>query len=1056
MVSSPRSESTSGNNNTTTPDGISGKRTPSSSSSEDKSPSSKRPKLGDGGGASIENSKPPTSGEAKIAAEPPPPPVAEGSTPDSSFSGWKYQHSTFKTPWCRLLSESAQHPNVNISTSSFTIGSCLTSNLTLKDRNLGALLCKITRIQRNGNVVAVLDITGTGGPVRINGALANKNVSHVLHSGDELVFGDELAFIYQQMSKVAVKSGGEQVPAAKFLQLEREARDPSTVSILASLEISRENPATSGVQEGAELEFDNQSNKAADSGVVSSHNQDSKMEILDEKNEVTRRPEQAARFRKYIQAGIVEGERLKFSFENFPYYLSENTKNVLLAVSHIHLNKENTGYALYASDFTTLNPRILLSGPAGTEIYQEILAKALAKYFKAKLLIFDGHPILGVMTAEEFESLMNGPASKELIDRGKSLDLSAGEGGSSSPSPATSPGPDSQPKFEPETLPCSFGTPVNHTLKKGDRVRFIGDELCSGLPTSRGPPYGVRGKVLLVFDENPSAKVGVRFENPVVDGVDLGELCEMGHGFFCSATDLQFESSGSEDLNELLVSQLFEVAHDESRTCPVILFLKDDEEVFVGNSDFCSAFKSKVEEIPDNVIVICSQTHSDNHKEKDIGLLTNLFGNKVTIYEPQGEDLLKSWKYHLDRDAETLKTKANRNHLRMVLGRFGIDCEGIETLCMKDLTLQSDSAEKIIGWALSHHIKCNPDADPDVSVTLSLDSLKCGIELFQALVNETKSPKKSLKDIVTEVDFEISDVIPPSDIGVTFDDIGALENVKDTLKELVMLPLQRPELFCQGQLTTPCKGILLFGPAGTGKTMLAKALATEAGANLINISMSRWFSEGEKYVKAVFSLASKISPSIIFMDKVDSMLFQDQKTANEFIINWDGLRTNEKEHVLVLASTNRPFDLDEAVIRRLPHRLMVGLPDALSRAKILKVILAKEDLSPDFDIDAVASMTNGYSGNDLKNLCVTAARRRIKEIVEKEKSERDAALAEGRVPPARSGSSDIRALNIEDFRNALELVSMSVSSESVNMTALRKWNEHYGEGGSSKWNEHYT
>ncbi|OAP15470.1 hypothetical protein AXX17_AT1G55380 [Arabidopsis thaliana] len=256
--------------------------------------------------------------------------------------------------------------------------------------------------------------------------------------------------------------------------------------------------------------------------------------------------------------------------------------------------------------------------------------------------------------------------------------------------------------------------------------------------------------------------------------------------------------------------------------------------------------------------------------------------------------------------------------------------------------------------------------------------------------------------------------------------------------------------------TQPCNGILLFGPSGTGKTMLAKAVATEAGANLINMSMSRWFSEGEKYVKAVFSLASKISPSIIFLDEVESMLHRYRlKTKNEFIINWDGLRTNEKERVLVLAATNRPFDLDEAVIRRLPHRLMVGLPDARSRSKILKVILSKEDLSPDFDIDEVASMTNGYSGNDLKNICVTAARRRIIEIVEKEKSERDAAVAEGRVPPAGSGGSDLRVLKMEDFRNALELVSMSISSKSVNMTALRQWNEDYGEGGSRR-NESFS
>ncbi|RZS02005.1 hypothetical protein BHM03_00031973, partial [Ensete ventricosum] len=238
------------------------------------------------------------------------------------------------------------------------------------------------------------------------------------------------------------------------------------------------------------------------------------------------------------------------------------------------------------------------------------------------------------------------------------------------------------------------------------------------------------------------------------------------------------------------------------------------------------------------------------------------------------------------------------------------------------------------------------------------------------------------QDVVTENEFEkrlLADVIPPDDIGVTFDDIGALENVKDTLKELVMLPLQRPELFCKGQLTKPCKGILLFGPPGTGKTMLAKAVATEAGANFINVSMSsissKWFGEGEKYIKAVFSLASKIAPCVVFVDEVDSMLGRREnpgeheamrKMKNEFMVNWDGLRTKDKERVLVLAATNRPFDLDEAVIRRLPRRLMVNLPDTSNREKILGVILAKEELAPDVNMEALSSMTDGYSGSDLK------------------------------------------------------------------------------------------
>ena len=120
-------------------------------------------------------------------------------------------------------------------------------------------------------------------------------------------------------------------------------------------------------------------------------------------------------------------------------------------------------------------------------------------------------------------------------------------------------------------------------------------------------------------------------------------------------------------------------------------------------------------------------------------------------------------------------------------------------------------------------------------------------------------------------------------------------------------------------LSNPCKGILLFGPPGTEKTMIAKAVGTKASENFINISMSRitskWFGEGEKYVKAIFSLAIKISPSVIFVDEVDSMLGRREspgeheamrKMKNEFMVNWDGLRTKDKERVLVLAATNRP------------------------------------------------------------------------------------------------------------------------------------------------------
>ncbi|XP_058752102.1 vacuolar protein sorting-associated protein 4-like [Vicia villosa] len=648
----------------------------------------------------------------------------------------------------------------------------------------------------------------------------------------------------------------------------------------------------------------------------------------------------------------------------------------------------------------------------------------------------------------------------------------------------------------------------------GDRVKFSCPSF-DGLheTSSRGPTNGSQGKIVLLFDDNPhSKKIGVRFDELIHDGLDLGGASEAGRGFFCNVNDLHLENSGAAVLDKLHINTLFEVVYRESRSTPFILFMKNAEKSIVGKG--CPfSFRHKLDTLPKNVVVIGSHTLPDNgnckkklhpaglqphpaglllkslgsnkaaplelatlgspgqlhDKEREVSklneALTNIFPNKIKIHIPQDEVLLASWKQQLARDVEALKIKANLHQLHIVLSRFGIEYEeGLETLCIKDQTLTNENAKKIISWALSHHHMQNLEANPDSKLILSCENIHYGCGMLQSLQNESKGMKNSHKDIVTENDFEnrlLADVIPPSDINVTFDDIGALENVKDTLKELVMLPLQRPELFCKGQLTKPCKGILLFGPPGTGKTMLAKAIATEAGANFINISMSKimskWFGEAEKFVKAVFSLASKAAPSVIFIDEVDSMLGRREnpgeheamrRMKNEFMVNWDGLRTKGSERVLVLAATNRPFDLDEAVIRRLPRRLMINLPDAPNRAKILKVILAKEELSPDVDLDAVASMTDGYSGSDLKNLCVTAAHCPIKEILEKEKKERASALEEGRPAPALCNSGDIRSLNMKDFKHAHQQVCASISPDSVNMTQLVHWNELYGEGGS--------
>lgn len=818
---------------------------------------------------------------------------------------------------------------------------------------------------------------------------------------------------------------------------------------------------------------------------------------------------------------VIEDQSTDVSFETFPYYLSESTKNVLITSTYIHLRRPD--YTKFTNDLHSVSPRILLSGPAGSEIYQEVLVKALAKHFSARLLIFDsgslptsGFTMVGDLdSAKEAGTLEASISGKDSLETPEDItrkddsafvtDINAFVS-RSLPSVANA-----SSKLD---IAAVFGTSASkRILKKGDRVKFIGPNVASvafqNYVCSRGPSIGARGKVLLTFDENPS-KVGVRFDKAISDGNNLGGICEDDHGFFCNASELRMEGGYSEDLEKLVTDVLFEVVTAESKKGPCILFVKDVEKAVIGNFEYHAAFKSKLEKLDGGLIVIGSHTLSDNRKEKshpgglvftkfgnnqttllDLAfpdnfgrlherskempkaskMLSKLFPNKVSLQAPQDEGLLTDWKRHLERDVETLKSKANMVQLQSVLTRNNVEVDGLSNVFIKDQALTNETAERIVGWAISDHLmSCQEPVFQNSKLVLSTESLVHGLSILQAVQNESRSLKKTLKDIVTDNEFEkrlLSEVIPPSDIGVTFEDIGALENVKETLKELVMLPLQRPELFCKGQLTKPCKGILLFGPPGTGKTMLAKAVATEAGANFINISMSsiasKWFGEGEKYVKAVFTLASKIAPSVVFVDEVDSMLGRREKPGeheamrkmkNEFMSNWDGLRTKDRERVLVLAATNRPFDLDEAVIRRLPRRLMVNLPDAANRSKILKVILAKEEVAQDLDFDDIAGMTDGYSGSDLKNLCVMAAYRPIREILDKERKDREAAIAEGRPPPPLVGAAGspvtIRSLSMDDMRHAHEQVCASVSSDSANMTELLQWNELYGEGGSRK------
>ncbi|TIC46026.1 AAA-domain-containing protein [Wallemia mellicola] len=240
------------------------------------------------------------------------------------------------------------------------------------------------------------------------------------------------------------------------------------------------------------------------------------------------------------------------------------------------------------------------------------------------------------------------------------------------------------------------------------------------------------------------------------------------------------------------------------------------------------------------------------------------------------------------------------------------------------------------------------------------------------------------------------EIVLPEEINTTFEDIGGLQHIVSNLKENVIYPLKLPSLFSGSQnLLSPPKGVLLYGPPGCGKTMLAKALAKESNATFINMHVStltdKWFGESNKLVAGLFSLAKKCQPSIIFIDEIDSFLRErgrgDHEVTNmmkaEFMTFWDGLSSESNDRILVLGATNRPNDIDQAILRRMPKRYPVKVPNDEQRKNILNLILRDTTLAQYFDVNQLVDITNGLTGSDLHELCRNAAMIPMRELMRK-------------------------------------------------------------------------
>ncbi|XP_062865987.1 spastin isoform X2 [Trichomycterus rosablanca] len=303
-----------------------------------------------------------------------------------------------------------------------------------------------------------------------------------------------------------------------------------------------------------------------------------------------------------------------------------------------------------------------------------------------------------------------------------------------------------------------------------------------------------------------------------------------------------------------------------------------------------------------------------------------------------------------------------------------------------------------------------------------------------------KRDMKNFKNVDSKLANLILSEIVDSGCAVRFEDVAGQELAKQALQEMVILPALRPELFTG--LRAPARGLLLFGPPGNGKTMLAKAVAAESQATFFSISAasltSKYVGESEKLVRALFAVARELQPAIIFIDEIDSLLCErregehdtSRRMKTEFLVQFDGVQSGGDDRVLVMGATNRPQELDEAVLRRFAKRIYVTLPSEETRLKLLQSLLSRHgNPLAQKELSQLARMTDGYSSSDLTSLAKDAALGPIREL---------------RPEQVRNmAANEVRNIRFSDFVESLKKIKKSVSPPTLNEYA--RWNREYGD-----------
>ncbi|XP_036607005.1 spastin isoform X3 [Trichosurus vulpecula] len=451
--------------------------------------------------------------------------------------------------------------------------------------------------------------------------------------------------------------------------------------------------------------------------------------------------------------------------------------------------------------------------------------------------------------------------------------------------------------------------------------------------------------------------------------------------------------------------------------------LRIDEDEKAGQKDQAVEwYKKGIEELEKGIAVVVSGQgdQCDRARRLQAKMMTNLVmaKDRLQLLEsgavPKRKDPLTHTSNSLPRSKTVAKTASTglSGHHRAP------SCSG--------LSMFSSARQGTVPAATSHKgtPKINRTNKPSTPVTAA----------------RKKKDLKNFRNVDSNLANLIMNEIVDNGTAVKFDDIAGQELAKQALQEIVILPSLRPELFTG--LRAPARGLLLFGPPGNGKTMLAKAVAAESNATFFNISAasltSKYVGEGEKLVRALFAVARELQPSIIFIDEVDSLLCErregehdaSRRLKTEFLIEFDGVQSAGDDRVLVMGATNRPQELDEAVLRRFIKRVYVSLPNEETRLLLLKNLLSKQG-SPltQKELAQLARMTEGYSGSDLTALAKDAALGPIRELKPEQVKNMSA--------------SEMRNIRLSDFTESLKKIKRSVSPQTLE--AYIRWNKDFGD-----------